>query len=262
MDATDIVLFKEIHPATCKLEKFLAYTSTDVAVWLLVLFTFDRFIAVSFALKKEQICRPKRAVQFACVVFSLSVAKNLHLFWTRGYEEFLKDGGQISSVNCGKPGRHFETYVRPWIAFVFVSLSPFLAILVFNISIVAKLIKTQRPTENSPSQTTANKSIMDKQITIMCLSASFMFLATMTPTFTLLIGKPYWSKSDHYEIAKAISNVTFFLNHSLTFFLYCVTGGRFRAELGHLFVRKKYGKNSETNYSLRDASSVYHTGVT
>ena len=41
----DIVLFKEIHPVTCKVEKFLFYTTSDTAIWLLVLFTFDRLLS-------------------------------------------------------------------------------------------------------------------------------------------------------------------------------------------------------------------------
>ena len=142
--------------------------------------------------------------------------------------------------------RQFESYIRPWIAFVLVSVIPFVAILAFNIGIVHTLIKTKHPIGSSPSPVKGKKGTSDRQFsqtTIMCLSASFLFLITITPSIVLLIGKPYWTAPEHnyiynmeYEAAKAISNVMVYLNHSLTFLLYCMTGSRFRVELIHLFM--------------------------
>ncbi len=212
-----------------------------------------------FPLKKCNICRPRKAVQFACITLSLSVAKNLHVFWTRGYEEF-QEGGEIISSNCGKPSRQFESYVRPWIAFVSVSVIPFVAILAFNVGIVQTLIKATQPIGNSPGPNQTKKSNTDKQFsqtTIMCLSASFLFLFTITPSIVLLIGKPYWTTPDHdyrkYEAAKAISNVMVYLNHSFTFLLYCMTGRRFRMELLHLILRKK---DDRTQYTTQYTTHV------
>lgn len=53
----------------------------------------------------------------------------------------------------------------------------------------------------------------------------------------MLIGKPYWSRNadgsenDLYEIFKAINNQFAYLNHSINFFMYCLTGSSFRSEL-------------------------------
>ena len=217
-----------------------------------------------FPLKKCNICRPRKAVQFACATFCLSVAKNFHVFWTRGYEEF-QEGQEMRSSNCGKPSRQFESYVRPWIAFALVSVLPFVAILAFNVGIVHTLIKTRRPIESIPSLENSKRSATDKQFsqtTIMCLSASFLFLFTITPSIVLLIGKPYWTKPDYdykynkeYEAAKAISNVMVYLNHSLTFLLYCMTGRRFRVELVHLFL-----KRTEDSRSLYQTQYTTHLG--
>ena len=241
LQAMGIIILKETHPAACKLEKFLFYTTSDTAIWLLVLFTFDRFIAVCFPLRKTKVCRPRKSILFSAIAFFVSCTKNLHVFWTRGYDEYF-DGGTMKTTNCGRPNSfHFESYIRPWIAFVAVSIIPFIAILTFNVGIVRKLIKT-RPVGTSHSP---RKGIVERQFsqaTIMCLSASFMFLITITPSIVLLIGKPYWTKLDFdyvynhkYEAAKAISNVMVYLNHSLTFFLYCLTGRRFREELIEMF---------------------------
>ena len=91
-------------------------------------------------------------------------------------------------------------------------------------------------------ESTVVSSTSDKtfyQMTIMCLSASFLFLITTTPSIMLLIGKPYWlvpgEPNEAYDIAKAINNQLVYFNHSINFFLYCVTGQRFRMELVKMF---------------------------
>ena len=61
LEASRFIVLKETHPAVCKLEKFLFYTSGDTAVWILVIFTVDRFIAVCFPLKKNNFCLSSRA---------------------------------------------------------------------------------------------------------------------------------------------------------------------------------------------------------
>lgn len=51
LEAALSIKFKELHPVTCKLEKFSFYTMADTSIWILVLFTFDRFVAVVLPLK-------------------------------------------------------------------------------------------------------------------------------------------------------------------------------------------------------------------
>lgn len=84
------------------------------------------------------------------------------------------------------------------------------------------------------------------QMTAMCLSASFCFLLCITPSIVLLIGRPYWTSSEHpnsvYFICKSVSNQLVYVNHSANFFLYCLTGRRFRQELVLLCACKRsYG---------------------
>ena len=72
-------------------------------------------------------------------------------------------------------------------------------------------------------------------MTSMCLGASFCFLVCITPSIVLLIGRPYWDKEPAYHLAKGINNQLVFVNHSVNFFLYCVTGRRFRQVIISLF---------------------------
>jgi len=79
---------KELHPYTCKWEKFLFYTSGDTAIWLRVQFTLDRFMAVCFPMSDTDCCLPWRAKYYGLAALLTAVAKNAHVFMTRGNNLF------------------------------------------------------------------------------------------------------------------------------------------------------------------------------
>ena len=133
----------------CKLEKFSFYTSSDTSIWICVIFTMDRFVAVCFPFKRRSAtCQPWRAKYFAAVALVAAVGKNLHVVWTRGPEFKVRPGvnGTTDLVLvrvCGRPTleyKKFETYVRPWIAFAVISALPFCIIVFCNVFIVRALI--------------------------------------------------------------------------------------------------------------------------
>lgn len=226
--------FKEIHPVTCKLEKFLFYTSGDTSIWVLVIFTLDRLVAIAFPLRKKSVCTPSRAKLFGAVVLACAVVKNFHVFWTRGpeYKMGKNNDTYILRSNCGKPTpgfNQFESFIRPWIVFATVNVIPFAVILCCNVVIIRALCRVRRVATIgalvSPSVATDRSMV---QMTAMCLSASFCFLVCITPSIIVIIGRPYWEKTAPYDTAKGVSNMLTYVNHSVNFFLYCVTGRRFR----------------------------------
>lgn len=257
LEANGFVTLKELDPAACKLEKFLFYTSGDTAIWIRVLFTLDRFVAVCFPLSNSQCCSYWKAKYYSLGALFAAIVKNLHVLWTRGAEyEYTAidqslidscsnffwrvDGSSNSSFssspnvsvvvlvsNCGATSavnKHFETFVRPWIAFSLVSVLPFIIIVTCNLLIILSLVNVRRAREGRLLvRSSHEKHIV--QMTAMCLSASFCFLVCVTPSIILLIGKPYWAKDNpSYDVAKAINNQLYYVVHSANFFLYCITG--------------------------------------
>jgi len=243
LEVTHVFDVREYNVWTCRMYKVLHYTAGDVSIWLLVAFTFDRFIAVCFPLRKQRVCRWRRAVVASTVIVLLSLAKNFHEFWTRGPE--YTTSGQFRRI-CGSQRQYriFLNYVRPWIVLLLVMAIPFVLILVFNCLIVRGLLRAQRvrdraisiPSCSTASEATGKKAAASsnlRQTSFMCLGISFAFLVCVAPSIVLLIGKPYWKHhtNEPYKHAKAVSNFLVFVNHCVNFFLYCVTGQRFRDEL-------------------------------
>lgn len=250
LEAMEIVILQELSPAMCKTYKFVSYTCGDTATWIRVLFTLDRFMAICFPMRKPECCMAWRAKYYCLGAALAAVAKNLHVIWTRGAEYQTKTvyeyvdcvqvptNNTITTIkNCGYPTpeyKYFEIYVRPWIVFALVNFIPFCIILVCNIFIVRAMIHMTRMRKERRLPTkTSDWQLF--QTTAMCLGASFTFLICVTPTMVLLIGKPYWTQNGTniaYEIAKSISNQLLYLNNSVNFFLYCITGKKFRETLG------------------------------
>lgn len=293
LEAIDIVTFKEIHPLTCKLEKFVFYTAGDTAIWIRVLFTVDRFVAVCLPMSTFEFCLYWKAKYYSLAAFLAATAKNFHVLFTRG-AEFSSDADVLrrchsvllasdfsnnSNIsvpttssnativallsNCGgtsPANKYFETFVRPWIAFSLVSLLPFVIILVLSLLIIRSLVEAMSSRVERMTVTRSHDRHI-WQMTAMSLSASFSFLVCVTPSMILLIGKPYWKQSGvenpAYDIAKAINNQLYYVVHSVNFFLYCISGRRFRDSLRALCVPGR--RYSTLSSSIR--ASVYSAGM-
>ena len=235
-------VFKELHPATCKLEKFLFYSSADTSIWILVIFTVERLLAVCFPLRTKDQCVPSRSKIFVLEASLLALVKNAHVFWTRGaiYETPGDPTSPLVS-NCGRGPTpeftHFENYVRPWLVLALVDAVPFVIILVSNVFIIRGLVRIQE--EEHLRRSSAGRQVV--QVSSTCISASVCFLVCITPSMVLLIGRPWWSSSPActYMDTKALSNLIVYIHHSVNFFLYCLTGSRFRAVLRHIVADAK-----------------------
>ena len=227
-------IFDFVHwsQTTCRLGKFSEYVTSDLSIWILVAFTFDRFVAVRFPMAKSRVCVPRRAWVIFIVLCAGAAAKNLHLFWTRGT---VFDGAGQPAKNCGMVAayRFFEEFVRPWIALTLASILPFCSMSLCNVFIVRALFETTR----SRLQMTADgktRSPSFIQPTVMCVAVSVSFLVLSFPGIIIIGGWPYWdpySTNVDLRMASVVCNQLMNVTHAVNFFLYCLTGQQFREEL-------------------------------
>ena len=206
---------------------------------------------------------PQRAIYIIAGIIIVMVLKNFHVFWTRG-KEYNRDGS-VKRL-CGRPAFYFEQYIRPWIAFTFITLFPFIIIVFSNVSITVCLLKStkrMRGLKVTPSRSASSKSVSSlvrlttgslhksnskeptnpklkqsqgvTQTTLMCLSTSIAFLICVSPSIILTLGRVHWINHPDsalpFAIARSINYQLSCLNHAINFFLYCFSGQRFRQEL-------------------------------
>ncbi|XP_074660611.1 putative G-protein coupled receptor 139 isoform X2 [Tubulanus polymorphus] len=213
----------------CHLMEFLLYSVSEVAVWLVVALTIDRFISVVFPLKARYFCTKKKASVAIAIICALATIKNVHIFFTRG--PVLDNAHRCQFL---EPFEYFEAFVRPWIAFTLYAFLPISIIFACNIAIVYTLIKIRKKklVNQASKKTDRNKRV--NSMTGMFLAISLTFLCLITPSISVVISIPYWGTGMHDRarlyLTLAVTEILVYSNHSVNFVLYCITGRRFREE--------------------------------
>jgi len=99
-------------------------------------------------------------------------------------------------------------------------------------------------TDRHMSQASSKARKRIPSLTAMLLTINCVFLITTSPIQAFLIGEEYWfAKRTMNDIAKyklwwSIVNMLQYLNNAIHFFLYCLTGPRFRDELKAMVSRR------------------------
>ncbi|GFO25917.1 growth hormone secretagogue receptor type 1-like [Plakobranchus ocellatus] len=102
-----------------------------------------------------------------------------------------------------------------------------------------------KPEEQAPPVRASKKNDRTSSMTAILLLLNVVFLATTTPVSIFFIIRDDWVKriTNHKELALfrltfTIVNLIQYMNNSINFILYCITGSRFRKELQAMIFRK------------------------
>lgn len=296
---------------SCKLTCMLFYATLHFSVWMVVIMTIERFIAVALPLQALHLCTVKRAKLAVSMLSIIILAINFHFMFTHSLNE---------DTNCTTLNTDYENFMNKiwtWIDASIYSFVPLGLLILFNILIVNNLLKASKDREkmNSTTQVRQNnnrtmagrpdsacccyclrsrgnysygdsehssQSISNKfkqlremsttmspntiasggaqvphvssasrRLTIMLLVVSTTFLITSTPIVTLqtieLAGQ--LAPSQTLTILKGVFLSLQYLNHSVNFFLYAVTGKTFRKEFFNLFKPIKKNLFFKSNHS-------------
>ena len=110
LDAMQFVDVGEVHPAMCKAEKFVFYTSGDVAIWIICAQNLDRFVAICFPLRQNMPCVRsclRHPVYLSLVITFVASAKNLHVVCTDPIGSSERQHGWSKGVRGGADTQHF-----------------------------------------------------------------------------------------------------------------------------------------------------------
>ncbi|ELT97917.1 hypothetical protein CAPTEDRAFT_223047 [Capitella teleta] len=205
----------------CSGRYFCLYTTGDVAVWLVLALTVDRFVAVRLPHRAKQLCTVTRASVVCLLLTILATLKNVSILFAYTVDTDAGGRGTCSFLPALK---HYMIFVRPWVAFTLYTLIPISSVFVLNLLIIQRLISVHRATKGSRSSNFAQSSL-----TAMFLSVSIVFVVLLTPAMLNHATRAYREETSLSYLITAILDSCSYLNHSVNFFLYCLTGRRFRA---------------------------------
>lgn len=209
------------------------------SIWMTVGVTVDRYIQVCWITHAKTMCSDKRSYTGIGIIIFLCFIVNLPHFmtYTPVHPDMRSPGAQAYELTEFGQGEGSQNY-EFWVHCMFLVLVPWLTIFVMNmlmICTVSRMNKKMAATR-SASATEKNKR-SETQITRILLTVTFTFLVLIafqciTQCFFMLKD----ASGDRRIIneAYAVAKLGIIINASINFFLYCLTGRRFRKELGRV----------------------------
>ena len=202
--------------------------------------TFDRFYSIIKPHKAALVNTVSRAkITTACIILSSILYNIPHLFTSSDY------GRQCMSHVNAATNIYVRIYFWSWVCLAFAI--PFILLLSMNSVIIHTLRKrsfnllTSQNQGQNQSNNESNKSKQsDKQIYTMLLLVSFTFLILYTPVNVLILYINFFTGSTPSFFAGQhlffhVSEKLFYTSHGINFFLYVLSGQKFRADLIKLF---------------------------
>ncbi|XP_078484608.1 putative G-protein coupled receptor 139 isoform X1 [Ciona intestinalis] len=281
----------------CRWHRLFMHGSHNFAVWLLVVMTFDRFLAacLPFTYKRtnHSTKKAKTIIIAVCVLSFLFAAPYL---LAGGVFESKHDGGlhvaeifMNTSKNESKNvifnnddrlhgtlnttdsqmklvfGCSLMAQVSPDTAYLInlilhvcvAFLIPYVIIILLNAAIFRKL-----NCQPNSSVMVRSRRRMNRKITVMMLSVSLTFILLWIPQAVVMLthADAHSHSCDGDQILEYLAALSGITNSALNFFLYCVTVKRFRSEVRKLVFSTRTCKTTTTNEQI-DLNSIKQDGL-
>ncbi|XP_070175643.1 somatostatin receptor type 5-like [Littorina saxatilis] len=226
----------------CKLTQWLIAVTSVSSVWLLVAMTTQRALSVVWPHRINVMCTSMTSWRVIAGVVVTSALTYAHALYGIGVNEAEDNGCTIVSP------AYFVFAMEVW-TYVDLCLNPFLpfaCILIANVVLVVKLRESlKHATEQlgAGDSQHANRSseALSVSVTVITVSLSFIVLTAPAVINNLILtwtvfkdpaSAQSFSLEDHLAIIflEAVLNLLRASNYCLNFYLYCLTGTRFRNE--------------------------------
>lgn len=251
----------------CKLISVAGYTVSDYSVWLIIAVTVERYVAVCYPLHASMMCNLRRAITVMTSLLIILFFINSHFFWTVHIKQYKIQDEII--YNCEGAPKYVRLVddVWPWVDAILYSFLPFVIIMVLNGLIIRQVVRARRSRDGLQStQPDHRRRARESSIklTIMLLTISFAFLLTTLPmNISLIISAFYHNYLNdlhflsRFKLARTITELLMYVNHSMNFFLYCATGQKFRHNL-LLMLCHRFGYNTRNCVLMMENSHNSH----
>ena len=248
----------------CQLFLFVSYTFRIISVWLIIVFTFERYVAICHPLQRRLICT--RSFSFK-LIGCVSILASILCLYKPIISSTSNVGTGTAVCSMNHDYRQINWYLDTFYG-VCITALPFTIIFFFNTMILRKLVC--RKSDMVETLAISRESRMRLEFTFILLSISTCFVCLNFPYFIvacrrfLQSSQSEGSDIDNITIKSAqttepdrnslyFTRTIFYFNYAINFFLYCLTGKQYRKYMIQLFCCRKEEPTS---------SSAYRSGYT
>lgn len=259
------------EPGFCETFLFFSYTFRFISVWLIVVFTIERFIAVCRPLHRRLICTKSFSRKIIAGVALTALVVCLYKPLLSGVH--LAGPGQEKI--CGRNPNHSHlSFILDSIYALLITAVPFLIISLFNFIILKKLLSRDILERQGRRSVMFRGNMLRLEFTFILLAISSCFVCLNMPYFIIwcrqvLLTDSYpatgsnatetinfpgsnLESNNHLYLTKTI----FYFNYCVNFFLYCLTGRQYREQIRCLFTRKRSKCGSQRLHSFSTQHST------
>ena len=231
-----------ISTAVCKIGQFLLYVTGMTSAWILVTMTMQRAVSVLWPHRVHVLCTRRKSM-FTVIRIILFVAC-LHSHLLYGVDLVQSGNGTLAFCKPSTDGyEQFLNSAWPLVDLLIFSILPFLFLVVSNGLLVKKLTASVREANLKLSagqcgQAKAReKKVSSVTLTLVVVSVTFILLCLPFSLCLILIEFVLEEIPDENRFALSLSyfmyalvNALWYCNSAVNFYLYCLTGSKFRTE--------------------------------
>ena len=261
----------------CKLHLTLLGLFSHLASWIIVAVTIDRLIAISIPLHASLYCTPKRALKVCSGLFVIFLLIDGKEIFTVTGRYFIPGTTQFIYTFNNNFYATFWTKYGIWVMTLLNHVT-FPLLLILNIILIYFLRKIitirQDITEKEQPRNKTGTKNKDIKVRVKSKEVQFTKVLLFVSTSSVLMNIPFaclvlmlmggfWKSEEHtlfenvliwflYKLFFAIATT----HRASYFFMYCVTGEKFRGELKHLFFRSRPAAGNTSAISMSDITRV------
>ena len=240
---TEFMIHFQYTTTICKIYIFIFYTILTFGAYQIMFMTFDKFYAIQFPLKAAHFCTPKRALKISII--------NLLTVVIICCPQIYFSGLIGMCIRYTKDKWYTSIYAIIFI--LYYPVVPITSLFFMNFSIIKSLWQRRKNTDITQN----SKQHIEWQVTMMLILVSTVFVILLSPfevraIYVYFIGKGSTPKSfAKFALAFSITNALLYANNTINFYLYLLSGKKFRNDLQMLFGNK--------SSSLRESNSSVQT---
>ena len=233
------------HVILCKLGIWLMTTTANISTWLLVALTAQRAASVVWPHRVSVICTRHKSVVIIVVITTMCSLLQMHTVYGFGLVKFENGTTDRCTFACTT---YQEFWVTAWVRvnMLLYSLLPCLfltvsnAVLGWKLAVAVKHSREKLSTVREDNTDNRRKKASSVTVTIITVSVAFVVITIPFMIYSNLFYGYVSENTETREIHYFLYDFFFVIglsNFAWNFYLYCLTGSRFRQEFKKIMLR-------------------------
>ena len=231
----------------CRIACLVVLSFIQCSTYLILAMTFERFYSI---------IRPHKAASFNTLKRAKIIVSCIFMFSFSHYSPYLYLCGNNGRMCIPNRFANVNIYgtIFTWVSEVISFVLPFVLLLIMNTVIIHTLrqrsifLASKGPGQSQNELRNSKTKHSEKQIFTTLLLVTFAYLILTIPAKVLNFYLNFYSGNTSYYYAGLhflyqFGEKTLYSNLAINFFLYVMSGQRFRTDLVNLFFSKKITRN-------------------